>query len=498
MTTTRFWKPIALALFIGALTLVACGDDDSPAATVAATSADRSQSALTAAPTTAAAFTAGDAVGEPTATTLGPRAREQDDPLGSGGVPLEGLQPIDIGRDIIFRADLVVAVDDVEAAGAEAGTIIQSLGGFLFGQQTTGGNQPRSLLTFKVLPENFQPALDALGSIGEVRSQNVSADDVTDRVVDLESRILTARASVERLRRFLSEATEIQSVVELERELNVRESELESLNGQLRTLENLVAFATIIVTLTEADISPGIEVVVSMYPGHDDSGESCPGQGEFRYEKDDAVTICFELFNTGDTPLTGIELRDTVLDIEFADLTLVRGQPTLLEPGQTLVLAHQIAVERDLRTQTRVSAVPVKEETGEAVPGRKVTRTITAFISVGEPDGIPTFGEGLSAGWKLLRNIGLVAAVVAGAVIPFLWVPVILFGVFVWSRRKRAERKESQPPPTPKKAAPREMKRTDVPPDKSREAGAPEPPPTPDKADPGEPSPPPPPPPPAT
>ena len=58
-------------------------------------------------------------------------------------------------------------------------------------------------LTFKIAPESFQTALARLGDIGEVRTQNVTADDVTERVVDLQSRITTAEASVDRLRGFL-------------------------------------------------------------------------------------------------------------------------------------------------------------------------------------------------------------------------------------------------------------------------------------------------------
>ena len=68
------------------------------------------------------------------------------------------------------------------------------------------------LLTFKIAPEAFQTALARLGDIGDVRTQNVTADDVTERVVDLQSRITTAEASVDRLRGFLENAESVRTI----------------------------------------------------------------------------------------------------------------------------------------------------------------------------------------------------------------------------------------------------------------------------------------------
>ena len=48
----------------------------------------------------------------------------------------------------------------------------------------------------------------------------------------------------------------------------------------------------------------------------------------FTVEEGSAVTLCFEIFNQGDTPLVGLELTDTVLGLELADLSVVFGDPT--------------------------------------------------------------------------------------------------------------------------------------------------------------------------
>jgi len=361
-----------------------------------------------------------------------------DDVLGDGGVTPVAL-PTQIGRDIIFTADMTVAVNDVARAGADATREIESLGGFLFGQRTAGSPQPTSVLTFKIRPEDFQTALAALGSIGEVRSQEVGASDVTERIVDLESRITTATASVERLRALLSDATEIEAVVELEAELLARETELETLRGSLRTLQDQVALATIVLTLTEAASSPELAIAVSAYPTQD-SGASCPGDGELQVETDTETTVCYEIANTGDTWLTDFELRDPVLDIELDDLVVVFGDPDgSLEPGDSLIVAAEVTPERDLRTRTTVTAQAVDEE-GAEIGNRPVSQTVTVLVDTVDPGGIPTFAEGLEASWELVVRLGQTLVLVLGAFIPFFWVPLI--ALFAWRMRRPAGAKK--------------------------------------------------------
>lgn len=357
------------------------------------------------------------------------------DEFGDGGIEPVVFQPSDLGRDIIFNASITVAVNDVAAAGEEAVRQIQSLGGFLFGQRTTGAPEPRSILTFKIQPDSFQQALDRLGSIGELRDQNVTADDVTERIVDLESRIATAAASVDRLRSLLAEASDIEAIVALESELLARETELETLRGSLRTLQEQVALATIVLTLTEAAARPALDVDVTAYPSHDD-GLSCPGDGELVVDQGTEATLCLEIRNSGDTLLTDFEVRDPVLDIELDDMIVVFGDPaTAIEPGESILLAAELVPERDLRTRTTVTAVPVDED-GSEIPERPASSTVTMFLGAADPGGIPSFSAGLEASWGLLVDFGQLLVLVSGALIPFIWIPVVAwFAWRAWRRR---------------------------------------------------------------
>ena len=132
---------------------------------------------------------------------------------------LPAATPADLGRDVIYRGTVSVRAPDVEAAACEAVSIVQGLGGFVFGQQVSSSPEPESHLTFKVMPADFMPVLDSLAGVGELVEKRITADDVTERIVDFRSRIATAEASVLRLRGLLQEAPDLENVALIEREL---------------------------------------------------------------------------------------------------------------------------------------------------------------------------------------------------------------------------------------------------------------------------------------
>jgi Domain of unknown function (DUF4349) len=78
----------------------------------------------------------------------------------------------------------------------------------------------------------------------------VKTEDVTEQVVDVQSRVATAQASVERVRVLLARATTLGEIVSLESEVAKREAELESLKARLNKLTSLTALSTITAQFT--------------------------------------------------------------------------------------------------------------------------------------------------------------------------------------------------------------------------------------------------------
>ena len=71
------------------------------------------------------------------------------------------------------------------------------------------------------------------------------AEDVTDQLADLDTRIANMRASVERVRALYAEATDIDRSCDLEAELTRRETDLEVLLATQQALEDRVAMSTL-------------------------------------------------------------------------------------------------------------------------------------------------------------------------------------------------------------------------------------------------------------
>ena len=221
------WMGLAIVpLLLAAAVLAACsnGDDDETATGASASTTSAGTSAST----------ASAAVAAPAPTVRAATVSAADGASSGTDGPRVAFQQVDTGRSIVYVGSMLVEVNDVRQATQQAQAAIAGLGGLVFGQHTATEPAPRTELTFKVLPADFTEAMRRLEALGELKSQQISADDVTERVVDLESRIITARASVERLRNFLETATGIEAVAELESQLLARETDLERLRGQLR------------------------------------------------------------------------------------------------------------------------------------------------------------------------------------------------------------------------------------------------------------------------
>ena len=417
-------------LLLAAALLAACsnGDDseDYEAAAPAATAAPIA--AATAAPARAA----------PTPAAVPTTVPGSGASNGTDGVPATfAFQQVDPGRSIIYVGTMLVEVRDVGQATQQAQVAIAGLGGLVFGQHTTSEPAPRTELTFKVLPEDFAEAMRRLEALGELKSQQISADDVTERVVDLESRIITARASVERLRNFLEGATDLETVAELESQLLTRETDLERLRGQLRTIQGQVALATIFLTLVEpAPERPEarVEFVQTAYAGHDD-GARCPAADDLAVDEGEAVTVCVSVENTGNAALVEIEIRDPGLGLDDDDFIELDGSVAgPLQPGERLLGYFLTEAELGGWPQPTVSAVAVDAD------GEPLRITVNGDYEVFEyqvaaDDSLPTFVDGLRGSWSAVVTLARLAVLALGVAIPFLWVVPLAFGLFWLGRR---------------------------------------------------------------
>ncbi len=158
-------------------------------------------------------------------------------------------------RDVVRTGTMWLTVDEVENALVEVRTIAVGAGGFVSDEQLRAEHDAADI-TVSVPTADFDDVRTSIGELGEITEENVQAQDVTADVVDLESRIGSLRASVERMRGLLAEAGDVTELATVESELASRETELEALLGQQRVLADQVALGTLTVRLAEEHVAP--------------------------------------------------------------------------------------------------------------------------------------------------------------------------------------------------------------------------------------------------
>ncbi|TXS57378.1 DUF4349 domain-containing protein [Streptomyces sp. t39] len=156
---------------------------------------------------------------------------------------------------IIRTASLSVEVKDATAALADARAAAEKAGGRVENETTerADGTHVTSRVVLRVPQEAYGSVLSELAGAGRLLSRQADAKDVTDQVVDVESRIATQRASVARVRELMERATRLSDVVTLEGELSSRQAELESLLAKQASLKDRTELATITLVLTEPE-----------------------------------------------------------------------------------------------------------------------------------------------------------------------------------------------------------------------------------------------------
>lgn len=204
--------------------------------------------------------------------------RAQDESLEAEGGDTTSTvdSPVLADRSVIYTVDLVVETEDVRAARDDAEAITARFGGYVQSEGTYGVPNPplpvepgyygedgtyyeggvlpypsadeQATLVLRIPADSYEQAVAALEEIGETISRNRSAQDVTDEVVDVQTRIETQEASIDRLQTLLTEATKISDILAIESELTMRIAELESLKARQEQLGSLTELATVTVS----------------------------------------------------------------------------------------------------------------------------------------------------------------------------------------------------------------------------------------------------------
>ena len=159
------------------------------------------------------------------------------------------------GQQLIYTAQLTVRTASVSSAASRATSIVSAAGGYVAGENASSGqgkpSQATATVTFKIPAAAYATTLAALsgGGLGTQLSLSQQAQDVTQQVADVGSRVTSDEAAIAQLRSLLKHAGDVGSLLSVQNQIDSQESDLESMLAQQNALNHETAFATVTLTL---------------------------------------------------------------------------------------------------------------------------------------------------------------------------------------------------------------------------------------------------------
>ena len=186
---------------------------------------------------------------------------------GRAGAPAEGGQQepdgqpkLDVGKpakDVVHTGELRLKVQRLDRAADQAAAIAEAADGFVGGDERESENgRASATLTLRIPATEFTASVTKIAKLGKELGRKIRSENVSDAVIDLDSRIAGQRASVKRIRALLDRAQSLGEISTVEQELTKRESELASLEARKRDLADRVAYSTLTVQMSTPAAPP--------------------------------------------------------------------------------------------------------------------------------------------------------------------------------------------------------------------------------------------------
>lgn len=163
-------------------------------------------------------------------------------------------------RKLVKTVDMSVETEEFDTLTKKLEDKVEALGGYMEKAYVSGTSIRSSYdstryasYTARIPADKLDEFVTEMSQISNVLDKNETVEDVTLNYVDLESKKSTLEVEQERLMALLEQADSIDTIVALESRLTEIRYQLESMESQLRTYDNLVDYATIYLSVQEVE-----------------------------------------------------------------------------------------------------------------------------------------------------------------------------------------------------------------------------------------------------
>jgi hypothetical protein len=252
MTRTVLVRRCAFAaaiLLAGCLLLTACGGSSaSPPPTTSAPGSPAEHQNAAAGP----AFSG--SVAAPAGRPAAGASSAGSSSAGSSSAALTaGLTPAD--QSIVYTASIELRAANVGAIARRITGLVESAGGYISAETLGSARSARAGqtidITLKIPVPAYEAVLGQLSSpaLGTQLSMHQQATDVTQEVANVSSLVTSEQAAITALDGLLQRAASVSDLLQVQQQISIDESTLNSLQAQQRALNDETSYATVTMTL---------------------------------------------------------------------------------------------------------------------------------------------------------------------------------------------------------------------------------------------------------
>lgn len=170
-------------------------------------------------------------------------------------------QAAKIDRLIIKTGELSMVVKDVKVGLANIGNYAEKNGGFVVSSDLSKeGVAPYGEIVVRIPSDIFDKGLAQLKGLGEVKSEKINGQDVTEEYVDLTSQLKNLQATEVQFLAIMRQAVKIQDILDVQNELTNVRGQIESIQGRMKYLEQSSKLSTLTFYLsTDPDVLPTVD-----------------------------------------------------------------------------------------------------------------------------------------------------------------------------------------------------------------------------------------------
>ena len=155
-------------------------------------------------------------------------------------------------RLVIQESNLSLQVNNVTDVKNQILSYTKTAAGYMVSSSVSNPQEaPTATVIIRIPSDNLDSTLEYLHSLSvKVVSENLSGRDVTDQYIDIDSRLATLQSTKVRFESILSQATLIEDITNLTREILGMQNQIDSLIGQQQSLKQNAQLSKLIIYLS--------------------------------------------------------------------------------------------------------------------------------------------------------------------------------------------------------------------------------------------------------